>query len=134
VRRRNLLSATLISSFDAHLLERIGAGPGSPALALNVKNVRGRETADLCRRLKVFSLHPNARYFSLDHVRQLHGAGINIFPYNVGSASEGLGLLRAGADGLIVNDPTLLTSLPPEESVDRRSASAPRPAPGRQDG
>lgn len=108
VNRKNAHDTVLISSFDRTVLERIKLLENPPALALISREPADSSTIAFCRRLKIFSWHPNHAILSHDQVDLMHSAGIRVFPYNGDTLEEIERMFRMQVDGIISNDPLLV--------------------------
>jgi glycerophosphoryl diester phosphodiesterase len=105
VNRKNAHDAALISSFDRTILEKIKLLENPPALALISKDPADSSTLTFCRRLKIFSWHPNHAILSHDQVNLMHSAGIGVFPYNADTPEDVKRMFDMNVDGIISNDP-----------------------------
>jgi glycerophosphoryl diester phosphodiesterase len=105
VNRKNAHDAVLISSFDRTILERIKLLGNPPALALISREPADSSTLSFCRRLKIFSWHPNHSILSQEQVNLMHSAGIRVFPYNADTPAEIERMFDLKVDGIISNDP-----------------------------
>jgi len=107
VRRKNFEESVLISSFEWRVLERLAATEQAPAIALLSGDPDEGNPLEACRKLGAFSWHPSSFELKEEHVRNMHEAGIQVFPYHV-YTSEDIGrMLEMDVDGLIVDDPLL---------------------------
>lgn len=107
VEERGLTRSVLISSFDARILERIVEMGKGAAVALIAGDPAENGLLEICRRLKVFSFHPNGIYLKREHVDRMHDAGFLVFPYNVDTEEQCRIAKEKGVDGVITNDPLL---------------------------
>ncbi|MEA3231939.1 MAG: glycerophosphodiester phosphodiesterase family protein [Thermodesulfobacteriota bacterium] len=105
--REDAFAAVLISSFDPQIIENTRRLNTSLPVAFISKSTEGKKTVDFCRGLDVFSFHPNFLSLDKELVKQMHAAGIQVFPYNVNSEPEFQRLIKTGADGLITDEPLL---------------------------
>jgi glycerophosphoryl diester phosphodiesterase len=105
VNQRNAHDTVLISSFDRNVLERIKLLDNPPALALISKAPADNSTISFCKRLKIFSWHPNHAVLSQEQVNLMHSAGIRVFPYNADTLPEIERMFDMNVDGIISNDP-----------------------------
>lgn len=103
--QKNLLGSGMISSFDVNILEQVAFMKNPPATAFISKKPANKNTVDMCSRLKVFSWHPNHRVVTRNQVKQMHAAGIRVFPYNVDTPADYTRMLSIKVDGVITNDP-----------------------------
>jgi glycerophosphoryl diester phosphodiesterase len=111
VRRKNVLTSVLISSFEWKILENVASMEDAPAIALISKYPAEGDNVKLCIRLKAFSWHPNCRELKYDQVKIMREEGISVFPYNVDSPGEYQRLIQMDVDGIITSDPPLLSDL-----------------------
>jgi len=107
LRRRKLLDTSMISSFDVNILEQIAFMKNTPVTAFISKTPANKKTVNMCSRLKVFSWHPDHRVVKLNQVKQMHAAGIRVFPYNVDHSEDFARMRDMQVDGAITNDPEL---------------------------
>jgi len=105
VNRKNAHDAVLISSFDRAILEKIKLLANPPPLALISRDPADSSTLTFCRRLKIFSWHPNHAILSYEQVNLMHSAGIRVFPYNADTPEEVKRMFDLNVDGIISNDP-----------------------------
>jgi glycerophosphoryl diester phosphodiesterase len=105
IRQKKLLDTSMISSFDVNILEQIAFMKDTPATAFISKQPASYKTVDMCTRLKVFSWHPEYRVVNRNQVKQMHAAGIRVFPYNVDSLEDFARMRDMQVDGVITNDP-----------------------------
>jgi glycerophosphoryl diester phosphodiesterase len=105
VNQKNAHDTVLISSFDRAVLERIKLLENPPALALISRDPAESSTIAFCRRLKIFSWHPNHAILSQEQVNLMHSAGIRVFPYNADTPEEVARMFDMQVDGIISNDP-----------------------------
>ena len=69
------------------------------------KNPANKKTVHMCTRLYVFSWHPDHLIVTRNQVKQMHAAGIKVFPYNVNTIEDYTRLMKLEVDGVITNDP-----------------------------
>ncbi len=105
VNRKNAHDAVLISSFDRTVLEKIESLENPPALALISRDPADSSTITFCRRLNIFSWHPNHSMLSHEQVNLMHSAGIRVFPYNADTPEDVQRMFDMNVDGIISNDP-----------------------------
>ncbi|CAB1060547.1 Glycerophosphoryl diester phosphodiesterase (EC [Olavius sp. associated proteobacterium Delta 1] len=105
LRQKNLLATSMISSFDVNILEQIAFMKNFPATAFISKKPANKNTVNMCTRLMVFSWHPDRRIVTRSQVKQMHAAGIKVFPYNVDVLADFAGMRDMQVDGIITNDP-----------------------------
>ena len=105
LRQKNLLGTCMISSFDVNILEQIAFMEHRPATAFISKKPANKKTVNMCSRLMVFSWHPDQRVVKLNQVKQMHAAGIRVFPYNVDVMEDFARMTEMQVDGVITNDP-----------------------------
>jgi glycerophosphoryl diester phosphodiesterase len=108
VRRNNIQSSVLVSSFEWRILDRIVTMDDAPAVALLSRDPADRDNLELCLRLKAFSWHPNCRELRNEHVELMHESGIHVFPYNVDSLEEYRKVMKMHVDGVITSDPCMI--------------------------
>jgi len=107
LKRGDVFSAVLISSFDPRVIENIKQTNNLLAVAYISETTEGEQMVNFCRGLNVFSFHPNFLSVDKTGVEQMHEAGIHVFPYNVNSKLDFQRLIDTGADGLITDEPLL---------------------------
>jgi len=98
----------LISSFESKILEHIAALEDAPALSLISKYPADPSMVEGCRRIKIFSWHPNHKILTRDQIKMMHAAGIKVFPYNVDTPKDYERMLKIDVDGMIVSDPYMM--------------------------
>ena len=111
VKRNNLRTSVLISSFEWKILENIVSMDNALHVALLSKYPADEDNVGLCERLKVFSWHPNCGELKYEQVRIMHEAGIRVFPYNVDSQEEYQQMIQMDVDGVITSDPVMVPKL-----------------------
>ena len=107
LRQKCLQGTGMISSFDVNILEQVAFMKNPPATAFISKKPADKNTVDMCSRLKVFSWHPDQRIVTRNQVKQMHAAGIRVFPYKVDSFEDFAKMREIQVDGVITNDPEL---------------------------
>jgi glycerophosphoryl diester phosphodiesterase len=65
---------------------------------------------EACRKLEAFSWHPSAVALKEEHVRNMHEAGILVFPWSVNTPEDIRRMLGMDVDGLIADDPLLASA------------------------
>jgi glycerophosphoryl diester phosphodiesterase len=105
LRQKNLLGTCMISSFDVNILEQIAFMEHRPATAFISNKPANKSMVNMCSRLKVFSWHPDHRVVKPNQVKQMHAAGIRVFPYGVDSFEDFAKMRKMQVDGVITNDP-----------------------------
>ncbi len=105
LRQKNLLDTGMISSFDVNILEQIASMKEAPAIAFISRKPTDKNTVKMCTRLNVFSWHPDQRIVTRNQVKQMHAAGLKVFPYNVDTLEVYLKMTGMNVDGVITNDP-----------------------------
>ena len=105
VHDRSMDDATLVSSFEWRVLERIRRLDSRIALGLLCENPSDRSALNWYRRIDGFSWHPDGRRLTRAQVEAWHEMGACVFPYRVVSRSALQRLLAMGVDGAIVDDP-----------------------------
>ena len=107
VKQKNALNAVLISSFNTDILSQISKLADRPALALISGKPADEDALKTCKRLEVFSWHPNRLILTHQKVQLMHDAGIRVFPYNVDTLKAYRQMLAIKVDGVITNNPLL---------------------------
>ena len=105
LRQKDLLGTCMISSFDIHILEQVAFLKNPPATAFISKKPANKKAVQLCKRLNVFSWHPDHRVVKRNQVKQMHAAGIRVFPYGVDTLEDFARMRAMRVDGVITNDP-----------------------------
>jgi glycerophosphoryl diester phosphodiesterase len=105
VKRKKLLDAVLISSFNADILGQIFEMADRPPLALISENPADDHTIKLCQDINAFSWHPDYRTVTGGQVKKMHAAGLKVFPYTVDTLEDYLKMTGMNVDGVITNDP-----------------------------
>jgi len=111
VRRKNVLTPVLISSFEWKILEDVASMEDAPAIAVISKYPAKGDNVKLCIRLKAFSRHPNCRELQCDQVKIMREEGLRVFPYSVDSPGEYQRMIQMDVDGIITSDLPLLSDL-----------------------
>jgi glycerophosphoryl diester phosphodiesterase len=107
VRDRGVLDAVLISSFEWRILENIAAMEDAPAIALLSRYPDEDHHLEHCLKLKAFSWHPRCQELRHEHVREMHQAGLLVFPYNVETSEDYGRMVEMEVDGVITSDPLI---------------------------
>jgi glycerophosphoryl diester phosphodiesterase len=107
LRQKNLPGTSMISSFDVNILEQIAFMKNTPVIAFISNKPANRKTANMCTRLNVFSWHPDHWIVTRNQVKQMHAAGIRVFPYNVDTFEDYARIRDMNVDGVITDDPGL---------------------------
>lgn len=105
LKQKNLLGTGMISSFDVHILEQVAFMKNRPATAFISEKPANKKTVHMCSRLNVFSWHPDHRIVKRSQVKQMHAAGIRVFPYNVDLLEDFVRMREMQVDGIITSDP-----------------------------
>jgi len=105
LRQKKCLKTSLISSFKIDILEQIAFMKNKPTTAFISQKPANKNTVHMCTRLKVFSWHPNHQIVTRSQVKQMHAAGIRVFPYGVDSFEDFAKMRQMHVDGIITNDP-----------------------------
>jgi len=111
VTRKDAVENVLISSFEWQVLENLAVLNKAPAIALLSQDPELGNPLETSKRLGAFSWHPNSLLLKKEHVREMHDAGILVLPYHVDTSEDIERMLKMDVDGLIVDDPLLVTSL-----------------------
>jgi glycerophosphoryl diester phosphodiesterase len=112
LRQKNRLGTGMISSFDVNILEQVAFMQEAPVTAYISQKAASKNTVDMCTRLKVFSWHPDQRVVTRNQVKQMHAAGIRVFPYKVDSFEDFAKMRAMQVDGVITNDPASAVGWP----------------------
>ena len=105
VNRKKAIDMVLISSFHENILEQIASMENAPAIALISRNRAEDSTLGLCKRLNIFSWHPDQQILSQEQVLLMHAEGIKVFPFNVDTPQDFKRVFDMNVDGVISNDP-----------------------------
>jgi len=105
VKRKNAVESALISSFEWRVLECLAGMKQAPAFAVLSAGHEEGDPLEACRKLRAFSWHPRCLMLKKEHVREMHEAGILVFPWNVNTPEDIRRMLEMEVDGLIVDDP-----------------------------
>lgn len=108
VARKDAVENVLISSFEWQVLERLSAMREAPAMAILSGGSVENNPLEACRNLGAYSWHPRSRFLEKEHVREMHQAGVLVFPWNVDTLEDVERMLEMDVDGLIVDDPPLV--------------------------
>ena len=109
IRRRRMMRSTVVSSFSRPILEQLAAMKNPPALALISEEEATDETVAFCRRIRSFSWHPDHRIITADLVEEMHRHRIRVYPWTVKTRTDLRRVKDMGVDGVIVNDPHLVS-------------------------
>ena len=104
-KEKKMQDSILISSFDSNILEQISLMKNPPQIALISENPLERSTVENCKRLNMFSWHPDQQIVTFGQVKELHSAGIRVFPYNVDKPEDCARMIGLKVDGVITDDP-----------------------------
>lgn len=107
VRERGLLHSVLISSFEWKVLENIAAMEDAPAIALLSRYPDEDHHLEFSQKLNAFSWHPRCQELKHEHVREIHQAGLLVFPYNVETQEDYGQMVEMQVDGVITSDPLI---------------------------
>ncbi len=107
LRQKQLLGASLISSFEGRFLEQIALMDDAPALVFISNRAAGSKTVQTCNRLNVFSWHPNKRIVTPKVVKLMHDAGVKVLPYTVNTQKDFARMMGMQVDGVITDDPVV---------------------------
>jgi len=107
LRQKKMLDTGMISSFDVNILEQVASMPDAPVIAFISKKRADKNTVKMCTRLNVFSWHPDSKIVTPNQVELMHANGIKVFPYNVNTLQEYIGLRDMKVDGVITDDPAM---------------------------
>jgi glycerophosphoryl diester phosphodiesterase len=105
LRQKHLVDNSMISSFNAHVLEQVASMPDAPVIAFISDKAADRNTVEMCTRLNTFSWHPDQAVVTRSQVKKMHAAGIKVFPYNVNTLEDYMKMAAMDADGVITDDP-----------------------------
>jgi len=105
VREKKMCDDVLVSSFEWRVLENLRKLDPDMALGLLSDTPADARLLDCFRRVRGFSWHPDYRVLTRPQVTTLHGLGARVFPYAVDGTIDARGMMAAGVDGLIVDDP-----------------------------
>lgn len=108
VQRRGLGDRVLVSSFEWRILKSVSRMPSPPAIGLLRNGSLPSDGIDTCRSLGAYSWHCHHLAASRNRVKQLHEAGLQVFPYTVNSRKGIQKLIEIGVDGIFTDDPLLM--------------------------
>jgi glycerophosphoryl diester phosphodiesterase len=111
VRRKGGMDSVLVSSFEWRALENMVKMVDRPAIALLSRYPDEDHHLETCRKLGAFSWHPSYLAVKEEHVREMHDAGMLVFPYNADTPEDIQHMLNMGVDGVITSDPLLMKEL-----------------------
>ena len=106
----------IINKENANDIEQIAAMPQAPAIAFISDAPADRDTIRMCRKLNIFSWHPNFRIVTPDQVDQVHSAGLKVFSFTVNNRADAIKMLDTGVDGIITDEPALARQVMAERS------------------
>ncbi len=105
LRRKHLVDSSMVSSFNAQVLEQVASMPDAPVLAYISETAADSHTVEMCTRLNTFSWHPDQTVVTRSQIQKMHAAGIKVFPYNVDTLEDFTKMAAMDADGVITDDP-----------------------------
>lgn len=105
LKQKKLLHTSLVSSFNIDIIKQIAALEKPPEIAFISEEPASTETVQMCTRLNLFSWHPNYRIVSRNQVKQMHAAGLKVFPYTVNSKEDYTRMRSMDVDGIVTDDP-----------------------------
>ena len=105
LKQKKMLGTSLVSSFNIDIIKQIAALEKPPAIAFISEEPANTETVQMCTRLNLFSWHPNYRIVSRNQVKQMHAAGLKVFPYTVNSKEDYTRMRSMNIDGIVTDDP-----------------------------
>lgn len=108
IRRTGSRSRLLLSSFDAALLERLGASAFALALICRRDPDRSLRRAIA---LGCAAWHPEHRLVTNARIAGAHAAGLRVHAWTIDEPARARRLARWGVDGVFTNDPARLRSL-----------------------
>lgn len=104
VKSRDLLSSTIISSFEIEYLERLSKLPHIPRLAFISRHPATEEVVDRCKKLNLFSWNGLHEIITRKQVERLHRENIKVFAFTVNDPADYKRLLEIGVDGFFSDD------------------------------
>lgn len=110
VARKRAVENVLISSFEWRVLESMASPKKVLAIALLSQYPELGNPLESCKRLESFSWHPRSLLLRKEHVREMHEAGILVFPWKVDTLEDIARMVEMQVDGLIVDDPLLASA------------------------
>jgi glycerophosphoryl diester phosphodiesterase len=116
VNQKTLRDKVLISSFDIDILNQLASIGDSPGLALISKKPADNEMLKICKRLKIYSWHPDHRIVTYQQVQLMHAAGMRVFPYTIDTPEEYRQMRAMNVDGVITDDPFIARA---SQSIER---------------
>jgi len=107
LRQKQLVDNAMISSFNAAVLEQVASMQDAPIIAFISDKAADGHTVAMCSRLNTFSWHPDQAVVTRGQVREMHAAGIKVFPYSVNTLADCEKMVNMEVDGVITDDPEL---------------------------
>ncbi|MFX1389316.1 MAG: glycerophosphodiester phosphodiesterase [Promethearchaeota archaeon] len=112
LRENNLLSSTIISSFNhENLLKiqklepQIKLAPLEPTIAWGIDNdLSWKEAIEKAKINNFYAINPLFRLINQSVIDEVHKNDLKIFPWTVNSKSRILKLINLGVDGIITNE------------------------------
>lgn len=105
LRQKTLVDSSMISSFNANVLEQVALLPDAPVIAFISETAADSNTIEMCTRLNTFSWHPDQVIVTRNQIQKMHAAGIKVFPYDVETLENYMKVSGMGADGVITDNP-----------------------------
>ena len=115
VRKRNLLSQTLFSSFFDPVLQRLRELSPEARIGLLISRRAPDGWVARARSLACEALNPEAVLVDAEMVERAHGEGLSVFPFTVDGPERMARLLELQVDGMFTNRPDRLRHLLPLE-------------------
>lgn len=109
VQKKGMTATTVISSFQPDCLRRINQIPEAPHVGL--LDGGSQKSLRLIEEIQPYSYHTFYRKLSLDHVQQVHQAGLPLFVFTVNAPRDMENMLHMGVDGIITNAPDTLQTI-----------------------
>ncbi len=105
VRERDLVEATLFSSFHDPVLSRLRAAAPEARIALLVSRRYPVKPFERARALGAEAINPEDRLVTAEWVAEAHEAGLAVYPFTVDDEARMRELISWGVDGLFTNVP-----------------------------
>lgn len=105
LRRRGLLEATILSSFEAGALAAVRGRDRGAVLGLLWQAPSIAEALSCAAELGVWSIHPHWMLVSAEFVRQVQDGGWRVITWTVNDVGTMRDLVRAGVSGIISDFP-----------------------------
>ena len=107
LKKHNVLSRTLVQSFDYRTLAEVKALDSSIKTSALSENYFDNSVA-IAKRTGANVISPQYNFVSAESIEKLHDMGVKVVPWTANDHLTWARLVRAGVDGIITDDPEAL--------------------------